>query len=102
MKAVGHTLRTHLDLTAPGTVTQLGKIVTRRGQVTVCHSRAEVDRPRSLKLRCKLDAEARERLRKGWLKVGVTTRFSPSEGPLESSTRYLNLPRDQRREKGSM
>lgn len=94
MRAAGHSLRTHFELTAPGVITQLGRIATRRGKVTVCRSEVEVKRPRALSLHCKLHAQARERLRQGWLKVGVTTRFDPAEGPLESSTRYLNLPRD--------
>jgi hypothetical protein len=93
LKAVGNSLRTRLDLATPGVVTQLGKISTRRGPITVCRSKAEVKRPRSLTVRCKLNEDARERLRKRPLKVRLTTRFAPVDGPLESTARSLNVPK---------
>ena len=93
LKPFGSVLRTRLDLAVPGVVTQRGKISTRKGTVTVCRSRVEVERRRLLILRCKLNAKARERLQKSRLKVRLTTRFDPVEGALESTTRSLNLPR---------
>jgi hypothetical protein len=95
LKAVGHSLRTRLNLAAPGVVTQRGTISTRKGTRTVCRTRAEAKHPRSLTLRCRLDADARERLRKRSLKVRLVTRFDPVDGPLESATRILSVPRQK-------
>lgn len=93
VKATSHALHTRLDLASPGVVTQVGRISTRQGSVTVCRSQARVARARSLALRCDLSARARERLRNRRLRIGLTTRFDPADGPLESNTRYLSLPR---------
>lgn len=98
--AVGNSLRTHLNLAAPGVVTQLARISTREGRITVCRTRAEVKRPRALTLRCKLNAEAIERLRKRPLKVRLTTRFVSTDGTLESGTRSLNLPKQRQKAAG--
>lgn len=95
LKAVGSSLRTRLNLAAPGAVTQRGTISTRKGTLTVCRTRAEAKRPRSLTLRCRLDANARERLRKRSLKVRLITRFDPVEGALESTTHFLSVPRQK-------
>jgi hypothetical protein len=93
-KIAGHSLRTRLSLAVPGVVTQRGTISIRKRTVTVCRSRVEVDRARSLNLRCKLNAIARERLERHRLKVSLTTRFTPADGLTESSTRSLTVPRD--------
>jgi hypothetical protein len=92
-KVAGHSIRTRLSLAVPGVVTQIGKISTRRGAVTVCRGRAEVDRGRSLNLRCELNAKARNRLERRRLKVSLTTRFNPADGPPESNTRFITVPR---------
>jgi hypothetical protein len=92
-KVAGHSLRTRVSLAGPGVVTLRGTISTRKGSVTVCRGRAEVERGRSLNLSCKLNAKARERLRTRWLKVNLTTRFVPADGPPESFTRSLAIPR---------
>ncbi|HYG96199.1 MAG TPA: CotH kinase family protein [Solirubrobacterales bacterium] len=91
-KVAGHSLRTRLSLAVPGLVTQTGRISTRRGTMTVCRGRAEVGRARSLNLRCELNAKARKRLENRRLKVSLTTRFDPVDGPVESATRVLTVP----------
>lgn len=85
-------IRTRLSLAGPGVVTQVGRISTRRGAITVCRGRAEVDRARSLTLRCVLNAKARKRLEKRRLKVTLTTRFYPAAGPVETAARLFTIP----------
>jgi hypothetical protein len=97
LKLVGNALRTRLDLATSGVITQLGTISTRRGSVTACRSKVEVKRPRLLTLRCKFNAEAIERLQKRRLQVHLTTRFTPVDGPRESTTRSLNVPKQRQK-----
>ncbi|HEX6602003.1 MAG TPA: CotH kinase family protein [Solirubrobacterales bacterium] len=92
-RVAGSSIRTRLSLAVPGTVTQAGTIVTRNGTVTVCRDKGEADRSRTLSLRCELNARARERLERRRLKVALTTRFDPVDGPPESATRLVTVPR---------
>lgn len=92
-KVTGHFLRTRLNLVVPGVITQFGTIATRRGTVTVCRGRAEVEHSRSLILRCELNAKARARLLSRWLAIKLTTRFDPTDGAPESATRLITVPR---------
>jgi hypothetical protein len=92
-KVAGHSLRTSLSLAVPGVVTQRGTITIRKRTVTVCRGRVEVDRGRSLNLSCEFNAKARKRLERHRLKVSLTTRFNPADGPPESNTRFIVVPR---------
>lgn len=86
-------LRTRLTLAGPGVVTQVGTIATRKGDLTICREQVEVAQAQSLSLRCELNVKGRERLRMRWLKVSLTTRFDPIDGPPETATRLITLPR---------
>jgi hypothetical protein len=92
-RVAGHAIRTRLSLVVPGVVTQVGTTSARGVTVTVCRDRAEVDRGRSLRLRCVLNDQARDRLRHRRLKVSLTTRFDPLGGPAEKVTRTFTFAR---------
>ena len=86
-------LHTPLAAPGPGLLIQRATMATANGRATACVRRREVNRARSLTLRCKLTESARERRRLAPLRLKVETRFRADDGSADRLTHRITLPR---------
>lgn len=89
----GGALHTDLHVSAAGELDQRATISIGGQPVRACGERMRLAGVRSLDLRCPLTSAVRERLRAHWLRLAVTTRFSPGAGATETVVRRVTLPR---------
>ena len=87
---------THLDLPAAGSVQQVARIRTSAGSLEACSTQASASEAKAITLHCQLDERARRRLQRRWLRLEVSTSFTPSRGDPESIARHILFRRAAR------
>lgn len=96
MGALPHAILTHLDLAAAGSIQQVARFRTSAGSLEACSTQASASEAKSITLHCQLDERVRRRLQRRWLRLEVSTTFTPSQGDPESVTRHVLFRRATR------
>lgn len=86
-------LVTRVGVPGGGRVEQRAVVQTRGGSLHACDASAHTSAAGTVALRCPLSAAVRRHLANRWLRLTVTTKFTPASGSPQSLTRVMTLKR---------
>jgi CotH kinase protein len=89
----GRFLRTSLQISSPGLVSQRASFSTGVGSFTACSVQAGERPAGQVTLSCRLSAAALAHLQRRWLRITIVTRVRTSDGEAKTFTRQITVPR---------
>ncbi|HEX5711968.1 MAG TPA: CotH kinase family protein [Solirubrobacterales bacterium] len=92
-KLIGGAIRTHIDLTAEGTLSLLVKVRRGEGAAAICGDRVEAAGPGASVLRCQLPDWVRQRIDDHSLRFTLIVRFTRTGDIPQALVRQVTLPR---------